>query len=148
MNNEKYLPATPSRMLYTMIRVGNLDRSVAFYHDALGMRELRRETFTEGRFTLVFIGYVDKTDNAMIELTYNWDEANYELGSGYGHVALEVQDIYAACKRLSNLGVNIVREPGPMTYAVDETGHREVIAFIEDPDGYKIELIQRHPENR
>lgn len=125
-----------------MVRVSNLDRSIAFYRDALGMHELRRETFTEDRFTLVFVGYGDEASNAVIELTYNWDEDSYEHGTGYGHVALEVADMYAACKRLEGMGVKIVREPGLMTYAVDETGHREVIAFIEDPNGYKIELIQ------
>lgn len=134
--------APPTRLLYTMIRVSNLDRSVAFYKDALGMNELRRENYTEGRFTLVFIGYGDETSNALIELTYNWDEDNYKHGTGYGHVALEVSDIYATCEYLNGMGVSIVREPGPMTYVVDETGHKENIAFIEDPDGYKIELIQ------
>lgn len=142
MSNKNNQSAIPSRILYTMLRVSDLERSVAFYKDALGMNELRRETFTEGRFTLVFIGYGDDTSNAVIELTYNWDQDSYELGTGYGHIALEVDDIYAACNRLEDMGVKIVREPGPMAYAVDETGHREDIAFIEDPDGYLIELIQ------
>ena len=142
MTNLHNQSAIPSRILYTMIRVGDLDRSIAFYQDVLGMNELRRENFSEGRFILVFIGYGDEASNAVIELTYNWDENNYELGTGYGHIALKVSDIYAACKRLENMGVKIVREPGPMTYAVDETGHKENIAFIEDPVGYKIELIQ------
>lgn len=134
--------AMPSRILYTMFRVSDLDRSIAFYRDALGMRELRRETFTEGRFTLVFIGYGDEASNAVIELTYNWDTDNYEHGTGYGHVALEVQGIYAVSERLEKMGVNVVRAPGPMMVAPDETGEREVIAFIEDPDGYRIELIE------
>lgn len=134
--------AMPSRILYAMLRVSDLDRSIAFYRDALGMRELRRETFTEGRFTLVFIGYCDEASNAVIELTYNWDTDSYEHGTGYGHVALEVQDIYAASDRLENMGVIVVRPPGPMMVASDETGEREVIAFIEDPDGYRIELIE------
>ena len=142
MINKNNQTAMPTRLLYTMIRVVDLDRSVAFYKDALGMNELRRENFTEGRFTLVFIGYGDETSNAIIELTYNWDENNYKLGNGYGHVALEVSDIYETCKHLKGMGVSIVRKPGPMTYAVDETGHKENIAFIDDPDGYKIELIQ------
>lgn len=142
MSNKNNQFAIPSRILYTMIRVGDLDRSVSFYRDALGMKELRRENFTGGRFTLVFMGYGDEISNATIELTYNWDEDSYELGTGYGHVALMVSEIYAACKRLDGMGVKIIREPGPMTYAVDETGHKEDIAFIEDPDGYKIELIQ------
>ena len=142
MSNENNPSVMPSRLIYTMTRVSDLDRSVAFYKNELGMNELRRESFTEGRFTLVFMGYGEETGNAVIELTYNWDENSYELGTGYGHVALAVADIYAACKRLESMGVSIVREPGPMTYAVDETGHKEHIAFIEDPDGYKIELIQ------
>jgi len=130
----------PSRILYTMIRVGDLDRSLHFYRDALGMRELRRETFTDARFTLVFIGYDD--GNALIELTHNWDDDGYSHGSGYGHIALEVSDIEATCSHLVDLGVNIVRAPGPMKMGPDETGHREIIAFIEDPDGYRIELIE------
>ena len=141
MSTIKHQPDIPSRILYTMLRVSNLERSIAFYRDALGMTELRRETFTQGRFTLVFIGYGDDASNAVIELTYNWDEDSYELGTGYGHIALEVADIYAACNRLEGMGVKIIREPGLMTFAVDETGHREEIAFIEDPDGYMIELI-------
>lgn len=134
--------ALPSRILYTMIRVGDLKRSMAFYSDLLGMHELRRETFTEGRFTLVFLGYGEESPHAYIELTYNWDQDSYEIGTGYGHVALEVSDIYATCERLERAGVPVILRPGPMTYAPDETGHREVIAFIEDPDGYKIELIE------
>ncbi len=133
----------PYRILYTMIRVRNLEHSIAFYKNALGMNELRRETFTEGRFTLVFIGYDNGTSDIMIELTYNWDKSSYEHGSGYGHMAFEVADIYATCNHLENIGVKMIREPGPMTYAVDETGHKEDIAFFEDPDGYQIELIQR-----
>lgn len=136
--------AIPARILYTMIRVGDLDRSIAFYRDALGMRELRRETFAEGRFTLVFMGFGDDAPGATIELTHNWDESSYQHGNGYGHVALEVTDIYAACDRLEKMGVKIVRAPGPMTFSVDETGEREVIAFVEDPDGYRIELIEAH----
>ena len=142
MNHENTLSVMPSRILYTMIRVGDLDRSVVFYRNALGMRELRRETFTEERFTLVFVGYGDEASNALIELTYNWDEDSYEHGTGYGHVALAVADVYAVCERLVKMGVTVVREPGPMAFAADETGEREVIAFIEDPDGYKIELIE------
>lgn len=132
----------PSRILYTMIRVADLDRSVSFYKDALGMTETHRENFTEGRFTLVFMGYGAEADNAVIELTYNWDQDNYEHGTGYGHVALGVVDIVAACERLKELGVNVIRDAGPMKFSVDETGHKENIAFIEDPDGYKIELIE------
>jgi len=142
MRSENNQAEIPVRMLYTMIRVTDLERSVTFYRDVLGMRELRRENFTAGRFTLVFVGYGDETSEAVVELTHNWDEGNYELGNGYGHVALGVKDIYAVCKRLAVMNVKVVRQPGPMTYPVDETGHKELIAFIEDPDGYKIELIQ------
>ncbi len=141
MSNRNKQASMPSRILYTMLRVSNLEQSVAFYRDALGMSELRRETFSESRFTLVFIGYSDDESSPVIELTYNWDEDIYELGTGYGHIALEVADIYAACNRLDEMGVKIIREPGPMTFAADETGHKEEIAFIEDPDGYMIELI-------
>jgi len=132
----------PTRILYTMFRVANLENSVAFYQEALGMTELRREKFTEGRFTLVFMGYGEKASEALIELTYNWDKENYQHGTRYGHVALEVNDIYATSQQLKASGVTVLRDPGPMSYAVDETGHKETIAFIEDPDGYKIELIQ------
>ena len=149
MNTPSTLPSTntaaviPSRILYSMIRVTDLDRSAAFYRDVLGMRELRRETFSEARFTLVFIGYGEESSNAALELTYNWDTDVYTHGSGYGHLALEVEDIYCACERLINLGVKTTRAPGPMTAAPDETGERETIAFIEDPDGYRIELIEK-----
>jgi len=132
----------PSRILYTMFRVANLQTSIDFYEGALGMKELRRENFSEGRFTLVFMGYGDEENNAVIELTYNWDQENYQHGTRYGHVALQVEDIVGACERLQKMGVSVLRQAGPMTFAVDETGHREIIAFIEDPDGYKIELIQ------
>ena len=144
MNNETAVPSVPSRILYTMLRVKDLDSSLRFYNEHLGMYELRRETFTEGRFTLVFIGYDDASPNALIELTYNWDDDAYTHGTGYGHIALEVDDIYAACERLEKLGVNITRMPGPMMHAPNGNGDREVIAFIEDPDGYRIELIQTH----
>jgi lactoylglutathione lyase len=130
----------PHAILYTMIRVQDLDRSLRFYCWALGMQELRRETFTEAKFTLVFVGY-SKSD-ASIELTYNWGDTRYSQGTGYGHIALEVQDIHQTCQRLSDMGVEITRPPGPMNMAPDETGTRETIAFIKDPDGYKIELIQ------
>ncbi len=134
---------TPSRILYTMIRVADLDRSLAFYSNVLGMREIKRETFTEGRFTLVFVGYDDASPSALIELTYNWDDSAYAHGSAYGHVALKVDDIYATCERLQRLDVSIARAPGLMIHAPDESGLRETIAFVEDPDGYKIELIQK-----
>ncbi len=141
-NDDISAQTTPTRILYTMIRVANLEHSLAFYRDVLGMHEVRRETFTEGRFTLVFVGYGAETENAVIELTYNWDKTSYLHGTGFGHIALEVPDIHGACERFSRMGAKIVRAPGLMTLAVDETGHRETIAFIEDPDGYHIELIQ------
>ncbi|WP_211605507.1 lactoylglutathione lyase [Jannaschia faecimaris] len=124
-----------------MIRVANLDRSIEFYRDALGMSELRRETFPDARFTLVFMGYAAHPNGATVELTWNWDSDSYTHGSGYGHVALAVSDIYGACARLAEMGVEILREAGPMKAAPQETGEREEIAFIADPDGYRIELI-------
>ena len=125
------------RILHTMIRVGNLERSLAFYTDVLGMRLLRRQDYTEGRFTLAFVGYGDESENAVIELTHNWDTSSYELGNAFGHIALAVDDAYAACDQLRAKGGKIVREAGPMKHGTT------VIAFVEDPDGYKIELIQR-----
>ncbi|MEX2208719.1 MAG: lactoylglutathione lyase [Myxococcota bacterium] len=124
------------RMLHTMLRVGDLQRSLAFYTGPLGMKLLRKHDFPGGRFTLAFVGYGDESETAVLELTHNWDTARYEIGTGYGHVALGVDDIYATCARLREGGVKISREPGPMQHGTT------VIAFIEDPDGYKIELIQ------
>ncbi|CAA7617351.1 glyoxalase I, Ni-dependent [Candidatus Terasakiella magnetica] len=130
--------ASEWRLLHTMIRVGDLDRSVDFYTRLLGMKLLRRQDFPEGRFTLAFVGYGDEADQAVIELTHNWDTARYDIGSGFGHLALGVADIYGACSRLDAAGAKIVRAPGPMKHG------STVIAFVEDPDGYKIELIERH----
>ena len=124
------------RMLHTMIRVGDLDRSVAFYTGLLGMRLLRRQDYPDGRFTLAFVGYGDESDNTVIELTHNWDTAAYDLGTGFGHIALGVADAYATCDKLAQAGAKITRAPGPMKHG------STVIAFLEDPDGYKIELIQ------
>jgi lactoylglutathione lyase len=126
------------RMLHTMLRVGNLERSIQFYTEVLGMTELRRSEYPDGKFTLVFIGYGDETSNTVLELTYNWDTDRYDLGNGYGHIAIGVADAAAACDKIRNLGGNVVREAGPMMHGT------EVIAFVEDPDGYKIELIQRN----
>ena len=124
------------RMLHTMVRVKDLDRSIAFYSGPLGMKLLRREDFPEGKFTLAFVGYSPEKNEAVIELTYNWDqEVPYALGEGYGHVALGAHDICKVCAELEAKGANIPRKPGPMKHG---TTH---IAFIEDPDGYKIELI-------
>ena len=124
------------RVLHTMIRVGNLDKSIDFYTDILGMKLLRKKDYPSGKFTLAFVGYGDESDNAVIELTYNWDTDNYDLGTGYGHVALGVDDIYGTCEKIESLGGVVSRKPGPMKHG------STVIAFVEDPDGYKIELIQ------
>jgi lactoylglutathione lyase len=125
------------RMLHTMLRVGDLDRSIAFYTEILGMRVLRRNDYPDGKFTLAFVGYQDETEGAVIELTYNWGVDKYELGTAFGHIALEVEDAYAACDEIRKRGGKVVREAGPMKHGTT------VIAFVEDPDGYKIELIQR-----
>jgi len=125
------------RILHTMIRVGDLDKSIAFYTEILGMQLLRRTDFAEGRFTLAFVGYGDESKEAVLELTHNWDTPSYELGNGYGHVALAVPDAAAACAAIKARGGKVVREAGPMKHGTT------IIAFVEDPDGYKIELIQR-----
>ena len=125
------------KILHTMIRVGNLDRSIAFYTEVLGMRLLRRTDYPEGRFTLAFVGYGEESEGAVIELTFNWDTAAYELGNGFGHIALEVPDAYAACAEIKRRGGRVTREAGPMKHGTT------IIAFVEDPDGYKIELIQK-----
>ncbi|MCG8394603.1 MAG: lactoylglutathione lyase [Pseudomonadales bacterium] len=125
------------RILHTMLRVGDLEASVAFYTDVLGMTELRRKEYPEGRFTNVFVGYQPESDGAVLELTCNWDQSSYDLGTGYGHVALAVDDVYAACERIRERGGRITREPGPMKHGTT------VLAFVEDPDGYKIELLGR-----
>ncbi len=125
------------RILHTMLRVGDLDRSIAFYTEVLGMRVLRRNDYPDGKFTLAFVGYQDEADGAVLELTYNWGVDQYELGTAYGHIALEVEDACAACDEIKKRGGKVVREAGPMKHG------STVIAFVEDPDGYKIELIQR-----
>lgn len=126
------------RFLHTMIRVKDLDASIDFYTRHLGMKVLRRNDYPEGKFTLAFVGYGDEKDNTVIELTHNWGQDEpYDLGTGFGHLALAVPDIYAACEKMESEGVNIPRKPGPMKHGTT------VIAFIEDPDGYKIELIER-----
>lgn len=125
------------RMLHTMLRVGNLERSLAFYTEVLGMTLLRKRDYEEGRFTLAFVGYGDEVNHTVLELTHNWDTAEYELGNAYGHIAIAVDDAYQACEEIKSRGGNVVREAGPMKGGVT------VIAFVEDPDGYKIELIQQ-----
>ena len=123
------------RLLHTMIRVGDLDKSIEFYRDILGMELLRCKDFPEGKFTLAFLGYGDESENTVLELTHNWETTSYDLGNGYGHIAIGVDDVYEACERIRNTGGNVVREPGPMMHGTT------VIAFVEDPDGYKIELL-------
>lgn len=124
------------RLLHTMLRVGNLEESVRFYCDVLGMRLLRQSDYPEGKFTLAFVGYGDEADHSVVELTYNWGVDHYEIGDGFGHLALGVDDIYATCEAIRGKGGEVVREPGPMKHG------STVIAFIKDPTGYKIELIQ------
>ncbi len=123
------------KILHTMIRVNDLDESIRFYCDVLGMKLLRKKDYASGRFTLAFVGYGSESDSAVIEMTYNWDTHQYDLGNAFGHIALGVDDIYRTCETLRSKGVKIVREPGPMKHGGSE------IAFIEDPNGYKIELI-------
>ena len=125
------------RLLHTMLRVGDLDRSLAFYQEVLGMKLLRKNDYPEGKFTLAFVGYGDESDHTVLELTLNWDTDSYDLGNAYGHIAIEVEDAYAACDAARAKGGNVVREAGPMKHGTT------VIAFVEDPDGYKIEFIQK-----
>jgi lactoylglutathione lyase len=123
--------------LHTMLRVGDLERSIGFYTGLLGMRELRRTDVPAGKYTLVFLGYGDEASNTVLELTYNYGVESYDIGTAFGHLALGVPDIYATCERLRAAGAKVTREPGPLKFGTT------VIAFIEDPDGYKIELIER-----
>lgn len=123
------------RILHTMLRVGDLDRSIAFYTEVLGMRLLRRKDYPAGQFTLAFLSYQEESEGAALELTYNWGVDHYELGTAYGHIALEVEDVYAAVERIRARGGKIIREAGPMNAGTT------IIAFVEDPDGYAIELL-------
>jgi len=125
------------RILHTMLRVGDLGRSLAFYTEVLGMKLLRRQDYPDGQFTLAFVGYQPESEGAVLELTHNWGVESYELGSAYGHIALAVPDAYKACEEIRARGGKVVREAGPMKHGTT------VIAFVEDPDGYKVELIQR-----
>ena len=125
------------RLLHTMLRVGNLEQSLAFYTEVLGMKLLRRKDYPEGRFTLAFVGYGEESDTTVLELTHNWDTPSYDLGAGYGHIAIEVDDAYATCDAVRAKGGKVTREAGPMKHGTT------VIAFVEDPDGYKIEFIQK-----
>jgi lactoylglutathione lyase len=125
------------RILHTMIRVGDLERSIEFYTKVLGMQLLRRRDYPEGRFTNVFVGYDDEARAAVLELTHNWDTKHYDLGNGYGHVAIEVDNAYEAWEEVTRRGGKVTRPAGPMKHGTT------VIAFVEDPDGYKIELVER-----
>ena len=124
------------RLLHTMLRVGNLDESIKFYRDIMGMKLLRQHDYESGRFTLAFLGYGEEKDSTVLELTHNWDTDSYEKGEGFGHIAIAVEDVYAACEKIREAGGTIVREPGPMKHGTT------VLAFVEDPDGYKIELLE------
>ena len=123
------------RLLHTMIRVGDLDRSIRFYTQVLGMELLRQKDYPDGRFTLAFVGYGNEQSNSVIELTHNWDTDHYDMGGGFGHLAIEVDDVYQATERIRQLGGKIIREAGPMNAGTT------IIAFVEDPDGYPIELL-------
>jgi len=123
------------RLLHTMLRVGDLDRSIQFYTEILGMQLLRKKEYPDGEFTLAFLGYGEERDHTVIELTYNWGVDHYELGGGFGHLAIEVEDVYKAAKEIRNRGGKVIREPGPMNAGTT------IIAFVEDPDGYQIELL-------
>ena len=125
------------RILHSMIRVNDLEESIKFYTEVLGMKLLREKKYPEAKFSLAFLGYGNETKNTVIELTYNWDTNDYEHGNAFGHIAIEVDDIYKVCEEIKNKGVKVIRDPGPMM------GSRLLLAFIEDPNGYKIELIEK-----
>ena len=124
------------RLLHTMLRVGNLERSIKFYTEILGMKLLRQKEYPEGKFTLAFLGYGDEKDNTALELTYNWDTDHYDMGNGFGHLAIEVNDVYEAAEKIRQQGGKIIREPGPMNAG------STILAFVADPDGYEIELLE------
>ena len=124
------------RLLHTMLRVGNLERSIKFYTETLGMTLLRQKEYPEGKFSLAFLGYGDEKNNTALELTYNWDTEHYNLGEGFGHLAIEVDDVYKAAERIRQAGGEIIREPGPMNAGTT------LLAFVSDPDGYEIELLE------
>jgi len=123
------------RLLHTMLRVVNLDASINFYTDIMGMTLLRKKDYPDGRFTLAFLGYGNESENTVLELTHNWDADSYEIGTAYGHIAIEVDDVYAACDKIKSGGGKVVREAGPMKHG------STILAFVEDPDGYKVELL-------
>jgi lactoylglutathione lyase len=126
------------RLLHTMLRVGDLQRSIAFYRDMMGMSLLRKSDNTEYRYTLAFMGYGPESEHSVLELTHNWDTSHYEQGNAYGHIAIAVDDIYQVCERMEQQGAEVYRKPGPVQ------GGETIIAFVRDPDGYAIELIQGH----
>ncbi|MSR13082.1 MAG: lactoylglutathione lyase [Gammaproteobacteria bacterium] len=123
------------RMMHTMLRVTNLDRSLKFYCEVLGMNLIRRNDYAEGRFTLAFVGYGDEANSTVVELTHNWDTEHYDMGAAYGHIAIGVEDVYATCDVIKARGGKVIREAGPMK------GGKTVLAFVEDPDGYKVEIL-------
>jgi lactoylglutathione lyase len=129
------------QLLHTMLRVGNLEESLKFYTEVLGMKLLRQKEYPDGKFTLAFVGYGDESDHTVLELTYNWGVTEYNLGDAYGHIAIGVDDIYATCDEIKARGGKVSREPGPMKHG------STVIAFVQDPDGYKVELIQLNQAN-
>lgn len=132
----------PTRVLHTMLRVGDIELSIAFYTEKLGMQLFRKERYPSGSYTLAFVGYGDELSGAVIELTHNWGTNNYVHGAAFGHIALAVRDIKSVCTQLAAAGVKVLRPPGPMTASSPDRTDSEVIAFIEDPDGYRIELIE------
>ena len=125
------------RLLHVMLRVRNLEKTIDFYQNVLGMNVLRKKEYSTGRFTLLFMGYEDESNETVLEFTYNWDSHDYEVGTGYGHIAIGVDDIYGVCDNILSMGYTISREPGPMKHG------STILAFVEDPDGYKIELLER-----
>lgn len=125
------------RILHTMLRVGDLDRSIKFYTEVLGMRLIRRQNYPQGKYTLAFVGYGDEEDSTVIEFTYNWGVSEYEVGTGFGHLSIEVEDVYAAAEKIKDKGGKVIRNPGPMNAGTT------IVAFFEDPDGYQIELIAK-----
>ena len=129
------------RLLHTMLRIRSLEITLDFYLSKLGMRLFRREDYPQGRFTLIFLGYGDEDSSAVLEFTYNWDVPDYVTGTGYGHIAIGVSDIYSFCENIEKKNVKVTRRPGPMKFSNSDSP--EIIAFIEDPDGYKIELIEK-----
>ncbi|WP_296056113.1 lactoylglutathione lyase [uncultured Amphritea sp.] len=123
------------RLLHTMLRVTDLQKSISFYTEILNMKLLRRKDFPDGKFTLAFLGYGPESENTVLELTHNWDTSSYDMGNAYGHIAIEVEDVYDACEKIKSLGGQVVREPGPMMHG------STILAFVRDPDGYMIELL-------